>query len=176
MQMNKQEAIEKIKNIDTLNINDIIAGQSVDMVIKNQVIDIISQIDEPQKPVVPKLVAEWIKKYKENGCRLANALDDVFDDVELSLYIKRQMDDYTEIIAKAWLSYPNIIVEQEKLYTVEIPNPNINTHTILQKVGEGLVLIMVTNARWRGWAESKLTEAEIKEDFEWAWQWAKEVE
>ena len=29
--MNKQEAIEKIKNIDTLNINDIIAGQSVDM-------------------------------------------------------------------------------------------------------------------------------------------------
>ena len=44
-QMNKHEAIEKIKNIDTLNINDIIAGQSVDMVIKNQVLDIVSQID-----------------------------------------------------------------------------------------------------------------------------------
>ena len=43
--MNKQEAIEKIKNIETLNINDIIAGQSTDMVIKNQVLDIISQID-----------------------------------------------------------------------------------------------------------------------------------
>ena len=58
--MNKQEAIEKIKNIETLNINDIIAGQSVDMVIKNQVIDLISQIDEPQKVVVPKFVAEWV--------------------------------------------------------------------------------------------------------------------
>lgn len=51
--MNKQEAIEKIKNIETLSINDIIAGQSVDMVIKNQVIDIIYQIDEPQKVIVP---------------------------------------------------------------------------------------------------------------------------
>ena len=33
--MNKQEAIEKIKNIETLNINDRVAGQQVDMVIKN---------------------------------------------------------------------------------------------------------------------------------------------
>ena len=63
-QMNKQEAIERIKNIDTLNINDMVAGQQVDMVIKNQVIDIVSQIDEQQKVVVPKFVAEWIKKYR----------------------------------------------------------------------------------------------------------------
>ena len=34
------------------------------MVIKNQVLDIISQIDETQKVVVPKFVAEWIKKYR----------------------------------------------------------------------------------------------------------------
>ena len=120
--MNKQEAIEKIKNIETLNINDIIAGQSTDMVIKNQVLDIISQIDEPQKVVVPKSVAEWMKKYKEKGYQLAHALEKVFDDAKLSLYIKQQDGDYTEVIAKAWLSYPNITVEQEKLYTVEIPN------------------------------------------------------
>ena len=41
---------------------------------------------EPQKVVVPKFVAEWIKKYKENGYRLAHALEKVFD------------DDYTEVI------------------------------------------------------------------------------
>ena len=63
-QMNKQEAIERIKNIDTLNINDKVAGQQVDMVIKDQVLDIVSQIDEPQKVVVPKFVAEWIKPYR----------------------------------------------------------------------------------------------------------------
>ena len=55
--MNKKEAIERIKNIDTININDIVAGQQVDMVMKNQVLGIISLIDEPQKVVIPKLVA-----------------------------------------------------------------------------------------------------------------------
>ena len=58
--MNKQEAIEKIKNIETLHINDKIAGQSVDMVIKNQVLDIISQIDEPHD-----FIRAWIDGYKE---------------------------------------------------------------------------------------------------------------
>ena len=33
------------------------------MVIKNQVLDIISQIDESQKVAIPKFVAEWLKKY-----------------------------------------------------------------------------------------------------------------
>jgi DNA-binding Xre family transcriptional regulator len=64
--MNKQEAIERIKNIGTLNIYDKEAGQQVDMVIKNEVLDIISQIHEPQKVVVPKFVAEWIKSQKES--------------------------------------------------------------------------------------------------------------
>jgi hypothetical protein len=59
---------------------------------------------------------------------------------------------------------------------VELPNQNLKVHTILQKVGEGLVLIMVTNARWRGWAESKLTESEIKKDFDFLWQFTKELE
>ena len=80
------------------------------------------------------------------------------------------------MIARAWLAYPNITVEQEKLYTVEIPNPNLNAHTVLQKTEKGIVLISVTNARWRGWESSKLTESEIKQDFEWAWQFKKEVE
>ena len=58
--MNKQEAIEEIKNIDTLNIKDIIAGQGVDMVIKNQVLDIVNQIDEPHD-----FIRAWIDGYKE---------------------------------------------------------------------------------------------------------------
>jgi hypothetical protein len=35
---------------------------------------------------------------------------------------------------------------------------------------------VVKNPRWKGWWSSKLTEAEIKKDFEWAWKWAKPVE
>lgn len=45
--MNKQEAIERIKNMGTLTIFDKAVGQQVDMVIKNEVLDIIFQIDEP---------------------------------------------------------------------------------------------------------------------------------
>jgi hypothetical protein len=55
-------------------------------------------------------------------------------------------------------------VEKEKLYTVEIPNPNTHAHTVLQKTEKGIILISVTNARWRGWWSSKLTESEIKQD------------
>ncbi len=62
--MNKQEAIEKIRNISTLKINDTVSHQQIDMVIKNQVLDIISQIHEPEKPVVPKFVAEFYESIK----------------------------------------------------------------------------------------------------------------
>ena len=178
--MNKQEAIEKIKNIDTLNINDKIAGQQVDMVIKNQVLDIISQIDEPQKPVVPKFVAEWIKSQKESFS----------DSSAIGMYDNLTLDNngghYHEVwlwvidhhydFIKAW--HDGYTVEQEKLYTVEIPNPNLNAHVVLQKTGDGLVLVTVGNAGWAEWESSKLTETEIKKDFEWAWDagFAKEVE
>ena len=62
--MNKQEAIEKIRNISTLKINDRVSHHQIDMVIKNQVLDIISQINELDKVVVPKFVAEWIEDHK----------------------------------------------------------------------------------------------------------------
>ena len=114
--MNKQEAIEKIKNIDTLNIKDNIAGQSVDMVIKNEVLDIISQIDEP--------------------------------------------------------------VEKEKLYTVEIPDPH-GIYKIRYLFRNSVGNIRIGGSDYRdifSTTETHLTESEIKKDFEWAWQWAKEVE
>ena len=43
--MNKQEAIETIKNIGTLNIHDKVAGQLVELVIKNEVLDIIPNFE-----------------------------------------------------------------------------------------------------------------------------------
>ena len=60
--MNKQEAIEKINDLYRFIMED--GPFEVDLINKNQAIDIISQIDEPQKPAIPKFVAEWIKKYR----------------------------------------------------------------------------------------------------------------
>ena len=166
--MNKQEAIEKITVSWFNEDGNIIQGYQ-------DIIDIVNEINEPQKVVVPKFVAKWIKTYKEKGGRLSYALNHVFDDSELGLYIKQQEGDYTETIAKAWLAYPNITVEKEKRYTVEIPNPNLDAHVVLQRTGDGLVLVTVGNTGWAEWESSKLTEAEIRKDFERLWWYAKEV-
>lgn len=66
----------------------------------------------------------------------------------------------------------------EKLYTVEIPNPNSKyTSIVLQRLNAvELHLKEYTNVDWKLFKMNQLTEAEIKKDFEWAWQWAVPVE
>ena len=53
-----------------------------------------------RKMVVHKFVVRWIETYKEKGVRLSYALNHVFDNAELGLYIKQQEGDYTETIWK----------------------------------------------------------------------------
>ena len=124
--MNKQEAIETIKNIDTLHINDKIAGQQVDMVIKSQVLDIVSQIDEPQKVVVPKFVAEWIESKKEYFSNSSAIY--MYDNLTLNNNGDYCHDVWLWAVAhhhdfiKAW--HDGYEVEKEPLYTVEIPDPH----------------------------------------------------
>ena len=185
--MNKQEAIETIEQYKiqlgrVVEINREVNAiqrkiEMVDYVPLETVVSMIDKINEPQKPVVPKFVAEWIEKYKnkKKKYRLAHALGHVFNDAEVSFYIKQQEGDYTETIAEAWLY--GYTVEQEKLYTVEIPNPHsyIDNHSRLAKNYKGKVVLEVQD--WLNIEESyKLTESEIKEDFEWAFQFAKPVE
>lgn len=138
------------------------------------------EVDQP-KPAVPQFVADWIEKYKEKRFRLSHALEHVFDDVELSLYIKQQEGDYTEIIAKAWIY--GYTVKKEQLYTVEIPNPSSkDTVYYLFKnedgqveIGSVLFLETEPDDSWRYDPDMQLTEQEIKKDFEWALKWKKEV-
>lgn len=177
--MNRQQAI-KMAEFRVIYPTDV--RPNLEVLPLEEVKNIIRQIHEPQKPVVPKFVAEWIKKHKDKGYRLAHTLEKVFDDAELSLYIKQQEGDYTETIAKAWLAYPNITVEQEKLYTVEIPNPaldNLEFVIVLKRIRGRVCLVITYDYMGRELSdEYKLTEAEIKQDFEWAWNagFAKEVQ
>ena len=64
------------------------------------------------------------------------------------------------------------------MYTVEIPNPNAKySKIVLQRLRENALHLQVyTDERWKEYKMNKLTEAEIKQDFEWAFQFAKEVE
>ena len=174
--MNKQEAIEKIKNIETLSI--------VDRGIKNQVLDIIFQIDEPQKVVVPKFVAEWIEWCKANDVTLLGGISPI-DELGSTICSEKRVKSRNatrwakqnqETFARAWLD--GYEIEQEKLYTVEIPDPH-GMYKIRYLFRNSVGNIRIGGNNYRNTflnAETHLTEAEIKQDFEWAFQFAKPVE
>ncbi|QBX17879.1 DUF1642 domain-containing protein [Streptococcus parauberis] len=160
-----------IENTTTLKINTLARTISVNPKWEK----VTTDIDQP-KPVVPKFVADWIEKYKEQGCRLSHALENVFDDVELSLYIKQQESDYTEIIAKAWLY--GYTVEKEKLYTVNVLGCTLfkmtsDNHVRYKLIGENETPSESKISSYK--FEDDLTEKEIKEADERLWQWKKEV-
>ena len=112
--MNKQEAIEEIKNLYNFVMED--GPFEVDLINKGHVIDIISQIDEPQKISVPKFVAEWIDELKKSHSNLGW----VWKVYPNEPKVKNWLESNTEKFMRAWLD--GYEIEQEKLYTVEIPN------------------------------------------------------
>ena len=105
--MNKQEAIKSLQEM---------AQQSFEVVKINAVhidniVEVISQIDEPQKVVVPEFVAEWIKYCKHEKFY---ALHGAYDRMNSRLCRWRFGGGNSELFAKAWLAYPNIVVEKEE--------------------------------------------------------------
>ncbi|NQI70688.1 DUF1642 domain-containing protein [Streptococcus suis] len=183
--MNKQEAIEKIYTAswDDPDYEGLVVNVET-------VNEIIYQIDEPQKVVVPKFVAEWYERNKDD---LNTAIYSTI--AETYRKVNGENDDLLDTF-EGWLVYEgNSIliliqmqffgyeVEQEKFFTVRIPDPNRpETVTYLYKengkvfIGTDIFLDEVPNYKWKNEPENQLTESEIKQDFEWAWQWAEPVE
>nr|WP_305040048.1 DUF1642 domain-containing protein [Enterococcus faecium] len=75
-------------------------------------------LDEPQKPVVPKFVAEWIEYAKKKGDSLAISFKpwNLYG-VEYSK-ADRWIEDNQETFARAWID--GYEVEKEPLYRVKI--------------------------------------------------------
>ena len=68
------------------------------------------------------------------------------------------------------------IIEKEKLYMVEIPNPNGDSNGYgLCRVNGKIIIGSFAFGLDRA-NNAKLTESEIKQDFDFLWQFAKEVE
>ena len=120
--MNKQELIERIESLKNIfgNKNEYI---KIDMVV-----ELISELDEPQKPVVPQFVADWIEYFKKCSGTLygstapysyyGRAITDDFEgDVKKALeWIRNNSEAY----ARAWLD--GYEVEKEKRYEVILCN------------------------------------------------------
>lgn len=140
--MNKQEAIEKIKKLEGLNILDETINFDSEMVSKEKVLNIVKQLDEPEKPVVPRFVADWYEENKDDFDK--NLFTLIYNIV--NTYTMDDLTDYKEFtsLAEDWMSndfkrwmslaYENgaittlvnmhqfgYEVKKQKLHTVEIP-------------------------------------------------------
>ena len=93
--MNKQELIERIECLKN------IFGNKNEYVKIDAVIELISELDEQQKVVVPQFVAEHIEWTKEQDFHLLGAMSRESFDKTLEDWF--YTDDNMEIFARAWL-------------------------------------------------------------------------
>ncbi len=109
--MNKQQLIERIEGLKNL------FGNKTEYIETDAAIELISKLDEPQKPVIPQFVAEIIEYYKRNNATLYDALREKNFNKQYSEWLLNEQNAYDKV-AKAWLD--GYEVEKEKRYTVKI--------------------------------------------------------
>ena len=135
-------------------------------------------MNKQEKPVVPQFVADWYEEHKDNfeysvqclcvqGCEPLRQIDIWFDKTKnkpIETFVKMKLFGYE--------------VKKEKLYTVEIPNPNsAGGKLVLSKQqSTGMLILEMLNSDINKPKYLHLTEDEIKKDFGRAWRFAKEVE
>ena len=175
--MNKQEAIELLRDV-ARRVFYRTGSRSVHI---DKIVELIKQIEEPQKPVIPKFVAEWIEERKHSGWHLQKVLSRLDDDEKVGDWAYDENDDLipekVETFARAWLD--GYEIEQEKLYTVKVLDSTLfkmtsDNHVRYKLIGENAIPSESKIGNYT--FEVNLTEKEIKEADERLWQFAKPVE
>ena len=108
--MNTQELIEKIENLNKLY------GERHYVAI-DDVLNLVSQLDKPQKPVVPQMVADIIEYYKSQCAPII----DVFEEKNLNEQYRKWLinePNAYDIVALAW--FFGYTIEKEKRYVVKV--------------------------------------------------------
>lgn len=159
--MKIEEAKEEIKKI-SYDTGTFFRNYEVNI---NKVLQILDQVDQP-KPEVPQFVADWIEEQKK-----------ILNSSAIDMYETLKVDNENGFYPDVWLwvnsNHVQFInawtygyeIEKEKLYTVDLPNgqPLVRGKNTLY-FSQNLA---AENAR--------LTESEIRKDFDWAWQFRKDV-
>ncbi|HEN8903927.1 TPA: DUF1642 domain-containing protein [Streptococcus agalactiae] len=152
----------------------------IPMIPAHKVKALLDTLDQP-KPKVPQFVADWYEKHKDSleYCIWEyitewdnQEKDDFFDFMNYSTFKPIQT-----LVNMHQFGYT---VEKEKLYTVEIPNPNERQLSfVLMRQLSGNVSIKVMHRDNLDLLKTdndlQLTESEIRKDFDWAWQFREEV-
>ncbi|WP_270743517.1 DUF1642 domain-containing protein [Streptococcus infantarius] len=130
--MNKQKAIEKIEKLKGLTIKDKDFNFDIEMIPKGEALEIVNRFDEPEKPVVPKFIAEWIEDHKENYIKwdeearadfVFRAINDLFRFGEgLNPWVFTIYEEFSKWTTENTYEFITAIlfdytVEKEKLYT-----------------------------------------------------------
>ncbi|MCC9727299.1 DUF1642 domain-containing protein, partial [Streptococcus agalactiae] len=112
-------------------------------VVKTHIVKVLlDQLIQP-KPEVPQFVADWIEEHKKSfsDASAIDMYDNLTSDNRGGYYHDVWLwaiDHHNDFIS-AWMH--GYTIEKEKLYTVEIPNPNSDLKIILVKVNKKLKLI-----------------------------------
>ncbi|MDT2356706.1 DUF1642 domain-containing protein [Enterococcus faecium] len=174
--MNKQEINEKLKENGAW-CTECHTGVTDRYVKIRKAMELVGQLDEPQKPVIDSFVAEYLNYCMANEWTLAEALDT--RNVPIPSNMHKTVDWLfssmnQNIFARAWLF--GYEVEKEPLYTVTI-NLDRKYHLVVDE-GDGNDEISTTLTTSHGVLGYRyfLTEKEIKSADENLWLIAVPVE
>ena len=135
--MNKQELIEEIKGLKYYN------ASKRPLVDRGLVLDLVEKLDEPQKPVVPKFVADW---YEENKNNLDKNIYDCI--VGWGIHSKkirdwmRETSPFQTLVNMHQFGYT---VEREKRYLVKMKGVDSRTNYLYYGVGSRTWLFKTKN-------------------------------
>lgn len=134
--MNKKKLIEYCESLK----GDL--NKFINVIDVNKIIEKIEQLDEPQKPVVPQFVADWIEYCKKHNFTLFGCLDpvngfesladEIFEgDVRKCIrWCRKESNNF----ARAWLD--GYEVEEEKRYRVKAKGVCFNSCLIFEKINK----------------------------------------
>jgi hypothetical protein len=155
--MNKQELIKKVEQMGEYE-------HFVDEPIsKKGVLNILNQLDEPEKVKVPQFVAEIIEYYKGQNATLYDALREKNFNKQYNEWLLNEQDAFNKV-ARAWLD--GYEVEKEKRYYVRLKNvdENYNFLNFIKHLNAWVLTSIKTDKKFR----STHTRKELEEaSFGW---------
>ncbi len=122
--MNKQELFEKFEQFS--------GHGSRCYIERNEILNLVKQLDEPQPVKVKQFVADWITHSKNIGRSLFGAMSIFEENTEIKKWM--QWAENQETFALAWIF--GYEVEEEKRYKIEVKGVSENSVLIHDKTEE----------------------------------------
>ncbi|HFQ3679249.1 TPA: DUF1642 domain-containing protein [Enterococcus faecium] len=186
--MNKQELIDKLASLvgsieDFKGISTFHDGKYAGL---EHALELIQQLDEPQKPVIQQFVADLVDWTNKMQCAPSDVIRDLHDNGDLAnLPRDLELDKLSEYFEKAYCRYDfekacfvGYEVEKEPLYHVKLTIPGA-TYYLIQTFlmpGDTHMCFSAATERYGAKWKNTFTESEIKAIDERYWPFAVPVE